>query len=305
MPLRGDWLPALAAFEAAARHQNFAHAATELHLTASAVSHHVRKLEERLGVSLFRRHARGVQLTPEGRRLADAASSALTDVESTLRELRSDTGDRDRVRISTLHSLLNTWLMPRLPAFTEAFPDIRLEFQTDIALARFENGGPDLAIRHGPGHWPGLASYHVMDDALIPLAPPSLAAGVETPAGIARLPLVSDLARQGWPDWFRAVGLHGLHLDFRHSFGDSTDAMEAAALGLGATLGREKIMAPWVDSGRLVQLPGPRITTRWQYHVVHPAHRRLRPPAQRFVDWLLATTLVERAGERTGERTSR
>ncbi|MGH8073083.1 MAG: LysR family transcriptional regulator, partial [Lysobacter sp.] len=88
MALRGDWLPALAAFEAAARHQNFAHAGEELHLTASAVSHHVRKLESRLGVVLFRRHARGVSLTAEGRQLADAASDALTDLDDVLSVLR-------------------------------------------------------------------------------------------------------------------------------------------------------------------------------------------------------------------------
>ena len=302
MALRGDWLPALAAFEAAARHQNFAHAATELHLTASAVSHHVRKLEERLGVVLFRRHARGVQLTPEGRRLADAAGSALTDIEGTLRELRSDADDRDRVRISTLHSLLHAWLMPRLPAFADAFPEIRLEFDTGIGLARFDAGGPDLAIRHGPGHWPGLAAQHVMDDALVPLAPPSLAAGIERPADIARLPLVTDLSRQGWHDWFRAAGLFGARLDLRHRFSDSTDAMEASAHGLGAVLGREKILAPWLEGGRLQCLPGPRVPTRWQYHVVHPGHRRLRRPAQCFVDWLLAITLDERSGRRTAEQ---
>jgi len=70
MSLRPDFLSALAAFESAARHQNFSHAGEELHLTASAVSHHVRKLEARLGVPLFQRHARGVSLTAEGRRLA-------------------------------------------------------------------------------------------------------------------------------------------------------------------------------------------------------------------------------------------
>jgi LysR family transcriptional regulator, glycine cleavage system transcriptional activator len=92
MALRADWLPALAAFESAARHQNFAHAAEELHLTASAVSHHVRKLESRLGVALFRRHARGVTLTPEGRQLADASSNALSDLAAVLGGLRSGRG---------------------------------------------------------------------------------------------------------------------------------------------------------------------------------------------------------------------
>src|SRR6187549_2952411 len=117
MTLRPDWLPALAAFETAARHQNFAHAAEELHLTASAVSHHVRKLEARLGVALFQRHARGVSLTMEGRKLADAASTALTDMEAILLALRQHDARRERLRISTLHSLAYTWLVPRLPRF--------------------------------------------------------------------------------------------------------------------------------------------------------------------------------------------
>src|SRR6478672_10751492 len=76
MSTRAEWLSALAAFESAARHQNFAHAGEELHLTASAVSHHVRKLESRLGLPLFQRHARGVSLTDAGRQLADSASSS-------------------------------------------------------------------------------------------------------------------------------------------------------------------------------------------------------------------------------------
>jgi len=290
MALRADWLPALAAFEAAARHQNFAHAAEELHLTASAVSHHVRKLESRLGVVLFRRHARGVSLTAEGRQLADSASSALTDLDGVLRGLRSVGDQPERVRISTLHSLVYTWLLPRLPAFAAAHPQIRLSIDTEVTLARFEDGGPDLAIRHGPGHWPGLTAHHLMDDALFPVAAPGLPGldAVRAAADIARLPLVSDLARQGWHDWFRAAGVHGARLDERHVFSDTTDALEAAALGLGIALARARIATPYLDAGRLRQLPGPMLPTRWNYYVVYPAHRRLRPAARTFVDWLLA-----------------
>ncbi len=295
MSLRPDWLPALSAFEAAARHQNFAHAAEELHLTASAVSHHVRKLETRLGVALFQRHARGVTLTAEGRRLADAAGSALTDLEGVLRGLRGAREDHDRVRISTLHSLTYAWLLPRLPAFTALHPRISIAIDTEIALTRFDDGGPDLGIRHGPGHWAGLTSHHVMDDALFPVANPDIAKHVSTPADIATLPLVADLARQGWHDWFRAADVHGVQLDVRHTFSDSTDALEAAARGLGATLAREKIATPWLDDGRLQRLPGPILPARWSYHIVYPSHRRLRPAAQAFVDWLLAVSAEERA----------
>ena len=157
MALRPDLLPALAAFESAARHQNFAHAAEELHLTASAVSHHVRKLEARLGVALFQRHARGVTLTAEGRQLADAASSALADMEGRLR--------RPARRSRRASSACASPPCTRSPTpgccracrdFAAKHPRMRLTFDTEIALTRFDEGGPDLGIRHGPGHWPGL-----------------------------------------------------------------------------------------------------------------------------------------------------
>lgn len=289
MTLRPDWLPALAAFESAARHQNFAHAAEELHLTASAVSHHVRKLEARLEVSLFQRHARGVSLTVEGRQLADTASTALADIDDVLRSLRARREAHGRVRITTLHSLVYTWLLPRLPAFAAAHPDIRLTFDTEAALTRFDEGGPDLGIRHGPGHWPGLTAHRLMGDTLFPVASPAMPglADVREAADVARLPLISDLARQGWLDWLRVAGVHGFKFEERFNFSDTTDALEAAALGLGAALAREKIAAPYLASGRLVQLPGPVLEARWSYHVVYPAHRRLHPAARSFVDWLL------------------
>lgn len=289
MALRADWLPALAAFESAARHQNFAHAAEELHLTASAISHHVRKLESRLGVILFRRHARGVVLTAEGRLLADAAGSALADVEGVLRGLKTSREQKHRLRLTSLHSLVHTWLLPRLPRFAQRHPEIALSFDTSAGLARFEDGGIDLGIRHGPGTWNGLSAQRLMDERLFPVASPRLAGfeRIRSANDVAKLPLIADLARQGWQDWFRAAKVHGATLEERFQFSDSTDALEAAALGLGAALAREAILAPWIASDRLRALPGPVIAARWSYYVVYPAHRPLRAPARAFVDWLL------------------
>lgn len=290
MSLRPDFLPALSAFESAARHQNFAHAAEELHLTASAVSHHVRKLEARLGVSLFQRHARGVSLTAEGRRLADSASIAMSDLESVLSGLRPAVRDRERLRVNTLHSLAYSWLVPRLPRFTANHPHLSMTVETEAGLTRFEDGGPDLALRYGIGPWPGLTEHPLMGDAMFPVAAPTFAAAhkLKSAADIAGLTLISDLARQGWHDWFRAADVHGRKLDERHVFSDTTDALQAAAHGLGAALAREKIVTPWLDDGRLQRLPGPVMPTRWSYSVVYPSHRRLTPAARAFVDWVLA-----------------
>ncbi|WP_058834135.1 LysR substrate-binding domain-containing protein [Luteimonas abyssi] len=291
MTLRTDWLPALAAFETAARHQNFAHAAEELHLTASAVSHHVRKLEARLGVTLFQRHARGVSLTAEGRRLADSASHAIGDLDNVMRELRAGHDTQRTVTVTTLHSFVHGWLLQRLPDFTAAFPDIRLRIDTGFALTRFDDeGGPDFGIRFGPGHWPGLAAHLLMEERLFAAAAPRYA-GLDTireAADIPQHPLIADLSNFGWHDWFRANGIQAPSGEARLVFSDSTDMLEAAAQGLGIALAREHVAAPWMQAGRLRALPGEWIQGRRAYYLVQPGHRRLRPAARCLYDWLVA-----------------
>ena len=287
MNLRPSLLPALGVFAAAARHQNFAHAAEELHLTASAVSHHVRKLEASLGVALFQRHARGVALTGEGRLLADAAAAAVSDLDAVAQSL-GRARDSTRLRINTLHSLTYCWLLPRLPRFCAVHPHIRISVETETALTRFEEGGADLAIRHGQGHWPGLDAHHLMDDELFPVASPALpgVSDITEPKQIARLPLLSDNALQGWHDWFRAAGLRGQRLPEMHMFSDSTDVMRAAVYGIGIALARKHIARPYLQRYELLRLPGPALKTRFAYYAVHPAHRQLSANAAAFVDWL-------------------
>ncbi len=295
MHLRPALLPALGVFAAAARHQNFAHAAEELHLTASAVSHHIRKLESLLEVSLFQRHARGVTLTVEGRQLADAASVALADLEGVAAHLRRSEGV-SVLRVTTLHSLAYCWLVPRLSRFTALHPDIRVQLDTGIALTRFDEGGPDMGIRHGPGQWPGLTAHYLMGDEMFPVASPGLAGASEvtTPSEIARLPLVTDLALQGWRDWFRAAGVRGLGLPDMHTFSDSTDAMRAAVYGIGAALARKVIAQPYLQRYELIRLPGPSMKARFSYYAVYPTHKTPRPEVMRFIDWLRSEAEDER-----------
>ena len=289
MGTRAEWLSALAAFESAARHQNFAHAGEELHLTASAVSHHVRKLESRLGLPLFQRHARGVSLTAAGRQLSDVASSSLADFEGVLGSLRSASVDHDLVRVATLHSFAGAWLIPRLAGFVAAHPAIRLSIETGFALARFDDGGPDLAIRFGSGHWPGAQATLLLHEELFPVASATMPGfdSVSSAHDVAALPLIADNAHQGWPDWFRAARVRDRTPDERLRFTDSTGALEAAASGLGAVLARQRIVAPYLASGRLRRLAGPGVVGRWSYYLVQPQHRRLRTAAQAFADWVI------------------
>lgn len=288
MALRHQTLPALGVFAVAARHQNFAHAAEELHLTASAVSHHVRQLERTLGTALFQRHARGVLLTPEGRALADAASSALADVEAVATTFRSKSRAKTTITVATLHSLAYCWLLPRLGRFTAAHPGVHFKFETSIAPARFDESGPDLAIRYGVGDWPGLTSHFLMDEYLLPVAAPTLPglARIRSARDILRLPLVHDMGLQGWPEWFRAAGITNARVPEMHIFTESTDSLKAAIHGLGATLTRSRIGAPYLASGEVVRLPGPALKARFAYHILHPAQTRPNALVAAFMAWL-------------------
>lgn len=295
MTLRPTALPAFGVFAVAARHQNFANAAEELGLTASAVSHHVRGLEATLGVKLFQRHARGVVLTDEGRSLADAATTALSDIDAVALALNSGAKNATRLRVAALHSLTYCWLLPRLPRFVQAHPHIRLSFETGTAITRFDHTGPDLAIRHGAGVWPGLTSNFIMDEHLFPAAPSTLRGlkGVTEAAHVAALPLVTDLAHQGWREWFRAAGVLGVHLPEMHSFTDSTDAMQAAVLGFGVILARSRIVEPYIHEGKLVRLPGPAVKARYGYYAVYPSHKRPTSAVASFLEWLRHEAALE------------
>ena len=237
---------------------------------------------------------------------ADATNIALADLDAVSGSLLGRDDEGARVRITTLHSLAYCWLIPRLPGFIAAHPDVHLDFETSIALARFDDAGPDLGIRHGPGPWPGLTAHFLMDDALFPVAAPMLPGvrQVTKAAHIPRLPLISDLGLQGWPDWFRAADVRSAALPAVHSFTDSTDALLAAVCGLGVALARRHIAAPYLERGELIQLPGPILKARFSYYVVHPAHRRPKPAAMVFIEWLRREAAKQEAAQVAGRGTS-
>jgi LysR family transcriptional regulator, glycine cleavage system transcriptional activator len=130
-----------------------------------------------------------------------------------------------------------------------------------------------------------------MDEDFFPAAAPDFPGtrGLTEASQIARLPLVTDLAYQGWPDWFRAAGLRGVSLPEMHTFNESVDALRAAASGLGVVLARSRLVGPYLESGELVRLPGPALKARFGYYAVHPTHRRPNQAAAAFIQWLQQT----------------
>lgn len=176
--MRSRYLPlnALCTFEVAARHLSYSRAAEELCVTHSAVSHQIRNLEENLGAELFRRSGRAMVLTNTGERLYANVREGLGRVRQGVDELRSK-ARRRVLTIGVLPGFAVRWLIPRLPGFSKTHPDMVVDLRASMTLTDFSREEVDLAIRFGPGRWPGLNAEKLLDEQLIPVCSPSYRGG--------------------------------------------------------------------------------------------------------------------------------
>ena len=207
-------LTTLRAFEAAARHANFARAAAELSITPAAVSQQVRHLEDHLGVRLFARRARGVELTAAGADYARTVATLLDQLAlATERTRRAD--QAGRLTLATTPSFAARWLIPRLTGFVKSHPEIDVRLSTSNALADFAHQDIDVAVRYGNGRWPGVKAELLIATELFPVCSPAFRQGsqrLRTPADLlprSLLRLTNDELPTQWPRWLAAAGLDG------------------------------------------------------------------------------------------------
>jgi LysR family glycine cleavage system transcriptional activator len=276
----------LQGFVLAARLGNLSRAADALHLTVSALSHQIRALEERLDRRLFARGPRGIVLTAEGQRLFDAVDEPLAALERALR-LHAPRRD-DVLTLSLLSSLATSWLVPRLPAFLAAHPQIELNLQSGAALVDFDRDPDvDAALRYGPGQWPKLHALHLFDDWITPLASPALLArhgGAPSPADLGRLPLLDDRANR-WRDWFARFGGTAPR-KFVAAFDDAEALHRAAVSGLGIAMGRLSLARPLLEAGLLVELSPQRLKSEYAHYLVYPSRSAEHAGLLAFRDWI-------------------
>lgn len=281
-------LTALRAFEAAARHSSFKRAAEELSLSATAISHQVRQLEERLGLALFERRARQVALTDAGRRLFpvlrdgfDAAAAAIDALQAT--------PSRPLLTISTTGAFASRWLVPRLGAFAIAEPDICLHVHASDASVDLQRERVDLAVRYGRGSYPGLHSERLLPGRFAPVCHPRL--GLHAPADLHRHPLISyawhlrDADTPDWPRWLRAAGLPPDPPQGGPMFSDETHAIQAAIAGQGVALASLPLVADEIAHGHLMVPFGPLLDGH-DFHLVWAPGSESSPAFLRVRDWL-------------------
>ena len=292
-------LNALRAFEAAARHANIARAAEELSVTPGALSHQIRALESRLGVTLFERQARGVALTAEGRLLMPGLTAGFAQLRGAVDALQAAT-PRNRLVIATPPAFTSKWLVPRLYRFTQRHAEVELRIAASAAYADLAADDVDLAVRNlatlDRAGDAGLLHERLVDDALVVVASPALAARAGRGGkALAALPLIHDdqlAGRPGvptWADWCHAAGWPAVD-DSRRGlrFSSAEHAIEAALQGAGLLLAHALLVHDDLAAGRLVAPLDLRLPTGRAYFLVQPRRRRESPVAVAWRDWLRA-----------------
>jgi LysR family glycine cleavage system transcriptional activator len=279
-------LHALQGFVAAARSGNLSRAAESMHITVSALSHQIRGLEERLGQQLFLRNPRGVELTHDGQALFDSVAAHLDEIEHALRPFRARRDDV--LTITLMPSFASSWLVPRLPRFLTAQPQLEIHLQSTIAVVDFaRDTGIDAGLRYGPGQWPGLHAVPLFEDWVTPTASPDLIARLGRPTlqTLDRFPLLGAPGGR-WSDWFAHFG-GTVPKRFVANFDDSETLHRAAAEGLGIALGRMSLVKPMVEAGRLLPLFDERLKAEFAHYLVYPPRSEQHAGLLALRDWLL------------------
>ncbi|MFI4987087.1 MAG: transcriptional regulator GcvA [Alphaproteobacteria bacterium] len=286
-------LSALQAFEAAARHLSFTLAASELNVSQSAISRHVRALEDRLGVKLFRRAKQRVTLSEAGEAYLPEVRACLDRIEASTKQVLTYRRGAGVLNLSTLPTFGTKWLAPRLGSFTQKHPGILLNFVSRTEPFDFSGSDIDAAIHFGSLVWPNVIAERLIGEELIPVCSPALRRALRSPGDpqeLARFPLIrlSPLA-DAWNQWLQAAGAGRQSGQQGPRFEHFAMAIQATIADLGILLVPHFLVADDVREGRLV-VPYPlAIKTNMAYYLIYPHSKANLPSIRAFRDWILDT----------------
>jgi len=288
----------LRTFEAAGRHLNFTRAADELGLTAAAVSHQIKEMEDQFGMALFTRTSRTMHLTKAGEILLGASSEALDILNRAVARARRTTRGAELLKVSVDPQFATKWLMRRVESFRQAHAAVELRFDISYEVRDFERDDLDVAIRFGAGKYRGLAAHRLFDNVIIPVCTPGLLSSgppLRQPRDLFHHTLAHiEWSRQGvtWPNWRMWMAAAGVD-DFDDSrtlvFRSSTDAVAAALEGNAIALADFAMVANDLSEGRLVR-PfelGIKVAPDFAYFLVYPAANASDPRIAAFRSWII------------------
>lgn len=283
-------LSALRAFEAAARHESAKQAAQELSVTATAISHQIRALEESLGVALFVRKPRQLELTMAGRELQQVLESAFDSIGATVERL-SATPSRQAITLSTTPAVAVRWLLSWVCMLRDSHPTIDLRIHASHEPVTLDGVTADIAIRYGDGRWPGLVAEKLFDNTFVPACSPLL--GLHDAAELPRHTLIhfrnqaAISSPMDWAVWQKQAQVPGLDVSAGLVFSDETHAVSAAVGAQGVALMSRQLIEDELKEGRLVQPFGPELEGK-PFFLVYPENRRHDPIILAVREWIMA-----------------
>ena len=284
---------AIRAFEAACRHRQFQSAAEELGVTPAALSYQIRQLEEHLGLKLFRRLNRAVELTREGKLIAPGTITAFEQLEETFGQLEPEKEDTKLV-ISTGPAFSAKWLAPRLHGYLEDNPEMDFHLSPNLERTDFDREDVDAVIRFGPGHYPELYTEPLFQEISTPLISPQL---FEKSGGKANrqlfdtVRLIHDeslafLDVNPWQIWLREIGYDEVDPERGARFKHADHCIEAAVDGAGIVMGRIGFAFREINSGRLIAPFSETISAKGGFYFCCPPEALEKAKVLNFLAWL-------------------
>ncbi len=287
-------LNCLFAIEAVGRHLSFTEAADELGITQPAVSKAIRTTEDALGFPLFERNRRGLRMTPNGKAIYKEARFVLNQMLKTVNELTGE-ADNPIVRACFSSSFVALWMLPRLPEFSKAYPNIALHLdESDSDKVDIVAKDLDFSARLGDGTWSDVRSW---------LLTPERVGAVASPDYIARNPGLEDLGllaqanlihvdepkrvRIGWPDWFASLQARQPPSKASLTVSDYHSAIDAALMGQGVALGWEHLVQGKIEQGQLQRIGDHVVETGLGIYLVEPLDLREDAHIASFRDWII------------------
>ena len=292
----------LAVFEVAARHLSFTLAAEELTISREAVSRHIRRLEDHLGVKLFLRLHRALELTDAGFRFQASVEEALDGIRLCARSLKGESQPAT-VTVTATIALSAFWLTPRLPRFRAREPGVRIRMRASDSLPDLRREQIDVGLIYGDGEWPGLAATRLFAVDSFPVCAPDYLAGqapIRAPEDLAGHTLLNlEGGRHSSEDWlwwlgnFRPVSPESLQII---GFDNYANVIQAAIEAQGVALGFGQLVDGLIERGSLVRPIGTRLSPGHSAYVVTPRQAAPRREVAVFVDWILEEAARQTAG---------
>ena len=291
-PLNG-----LRAFEAAARHLSFSRAAEELFVTPAAISHQIKGLEDYFGVTLFRRLPRAVILTEEAQSVLPVITEAFDKLDQAALMLKENETS-GVLTVTSAPTFAAKWLLPNLPAFSDAYPDINVRLDARLETVDFDREGVDIGIRLGSGKYPGMRTDKLFAETVVPVCHPKFLEGAHplcTPSDLKHHRLLHvDWGKKiegpvpGWMMWLQAVGVDDVDPTRGPVFTVEEMAIAAAVQGSGIALGSTYAVREEIAKGALVIPFARSIEASAAYWVVTPERTSERPMVKAFRTWIRA-----------------